>query len=218
MHTCPQSRVSSTPAGSCSRFDPRAPARATDAARALLARPRARAQDRSRRLRRVRVAQLRLALGSRAGVPVARAGARQRSRAQRADRGSRRARRPDAHRPHRRGADGRLGRHVRRQHPIRLDARRRTGDRRARYDRHACAVPRRDRDATAGARRPFDGAAAPLGRQHRLQAARRRLDAVPADPGRRRAALRRRRARRAGGRRGLRHRDRVPGRARAADA
>ena len=51
------------------------------------------------------------------------------------------------------------------------------------------AVPRRDRDAAAGARRALDDPAAALGREHRLQGARRRHDALPPDPGRRRAAV-----------------------------
>ena len=50
----------------------------------------------------------------------------------------------------------------------------------------------------------------PLRRQHRLQGARRRDDAVSADPRRRRALLRRRRPRRPGRRRGLGDGDREP--------
>ena len=78
------------------------------------------------------------------------------------------------------------------------------------------AVPRRDRDAAAGARRALDDPAAALGREHRLQGARRRHDALSPDPGRRRAADGGRRPRRARRRRGVGHRDRVP--ARAGDA
>ena len=59
-----------------------------------------------------------------------------------------------------------------------------------------------------------DRAAADLGREHRLQGARRRDDALPADPGRRRALLGRRLPRAAGRRRGFAASDRVPGRAR----
>ena len=78
-----------------------------------------------------------------------------------------------------------------------------------------CAVPRRDRHAARRAGHPLDRPAAALRRQHRLQGARRRDDALPADQRRRRALLGRRRARRAGRRRGVGHRDRVLGRARA---
>src|SRR5581483_6316085 len=80
------------------------------------------------------------------------------------------------------------------------------------------AVPRRRRHAAARARSALDRAAAALGREHRLQAARRRHDALSADPGRRRAAHGRRLPRRAGRRRGVRHRDRVPARARDSHA
>ena len=59
--------------------------------------------------------------------------------------------------------------------------------------------------------------AAQMGRQHRLQAARRRHDARSPDPGGRRAVDGGRRPRSAGRRRGLRHRDRVPARARTAE-
>ena len=47
------------------------------------------------------------------------------------------------------------------------------------------AVPRRDRDAAAGAGRPLDVPAAALGREHRLLRARPGRDALPADSGRR---------------------------------
>jgi acetamidase/formamidase len=64
---------------------------------------------------------------------------------------------------------------------------------------------------------PGDHSTTPLRRQHRLQAARRRHDALSADPGRRRAHLGGRRPRRAGRRRGVGDGDRVPARARPAD-
>src|SRR5215204_3926183 len=68
---------------------------------------------------------------------------------------------------------------------------------------------RRDGGRAAGALGVgLDPAAAPQRRQSRQQGARRRNDALPPDPRRRGAVLGRRRARRAGRRRGLRHRDR----------
>ena len=66
--------------------------------------------------------------------------------------------------------------------------------------------------------RHSDRPAAWVRRQHRLQGARRGHDALPSDQRRRRALLGGRRPRGAGGRRGVRHGDRVSRRARRADA
>ena len=73
----------------------------------------------------------------------------------------------------------------------------------------AGAVLRRDGGrAAAGLGHDLDAAAAPQRRQSRQQGAGGGHDALSADPSRRRAVLGRRRPRRAGRRRGLRHRDR----------
>ena len=72
-------------------------------------------------------------------------------------------------------------------------------------------VPRGDGDASAGAGRPLDHSAAAVGREHRLQGARRRDDALPPGAGRRGTLLRRRRPCRPGRRRGLRDGDRGAG-------
>ena len=72
------------------------------------------------------------------------------------------------------------------------------------------AVPRRDGHAAGRRRRALDVAAAAAGREHRLQGARRRHDALPADPRRRSVVLRRRRPCGSRRRRGERDRDRVP--------
>ena len=107
-------------------------------------------------------------------------------------------------------APGLVGRHVRRpDHRVDWELADGVG-RGARPRGPAGAVPRRARDAAGRAGRPLDDPAAAVRRQHRLQGARRRDDALPADPRRRRALLRRRRPRGPGRRRGLGHGDRVP--------
>ena len=92
---------------------------------------------------------------------------------------------------------------------IPLDRERMTGPAALGPGAAAEAVLRRDGGRAAAAWGVgLDAAAAPQRRQSRQQGARRRNDALSADPCRRRAVLGRRRARRAGRRRGLRHRDR----------
>ena len=238
--TCRRSSASSTrfaafspPSGAA-----RDPARAAHAPRPLLARPRADPDGRAGRLDRVLVPQRRLAHGGARAVSRATRGrARRRTRPDRADRGARRPGRTDARGRDRRGA-----------HRLRAASRRPVAGRtplndRLGVDEGETVTLHWALDADAGIGRtdsgrevalaPFLGvigmppdepgihstaSAAPVRREHRLQGARRRDDAVPADPRRRRAALGGRRARRPGRRRGLAARDRGAGRAGAAHA
>ena len=130
-------------------------------------------------------------------VRAVRRGARRRPRADRAGRGARREGGRDARRARRRGQAGLLGRDVRTETKVdwllELDVA---------VDQKGARVglapflgvmgmpPRRARPA-------LDRPSQALRREHRLQGARRRDDALPPDPGRRRALLGRRRSRRA---------------------